>query len=447
MEAIQSIPVEVRLGLLCLLGFVVGGQINRGIYWLAWHRRHISPWSPPPESAPPRRWYDRVPIAGWFFLRREWPIHGKAFWVRPALLELATGAAFAGLYYFEISGGLLAGAISPSPATIHIQYAAHLLLFCLMAVATFIDLDEQTIPDSITVPGTLAALVIAALLPAAALPVLGRGSLFAPPPLDALRLTSPLAWPTYLDGGDGLLIGLLCYTGWWFAILHKTWTLRHGWIRAMRYMIVSILRRQPWISAATLLVAGLLGIMATWLANGDYWRSLLSSLVGMAFGGGLIWAVRIIGSTALGKEAMGFGDVTLMAMIGAFVGWQPALLIFFLAPFAALFISITQWLLTRRHDIAFGPYLCLAAALLIVGWARFWIGWASDIFSLGWYIPGMVVVCLALMGLLLFAMRLRPSPMVSEMVDVDPQTGAGLDHPAVPERELDHEEHEGGMRE
>ena len=45
-------------------------------------------------------------------------------------------------------------------------------------------------------------------------------------------------------------------------------------------------------------------------------------------GGGIVWAVRIIASQALGVEAMGFGDVTLMCMIGAFVGWQPALLIF-----------------------------------------------------------------------------------------------------------------------
>src|SRR5210317_1104185 len=52
----------------------------------------------------------------------------------------------------------------------------------------------------------------------------------------------------------------------------------------------------------------------------------------MAFGGGLIWLVRIIGSRALAKEAMGFGDVTLRSeerrvgkecRIGCRCGWAP----------------------------------------------------------------------------------------------------------------------------
>ena len=68
---------------------------------------------------------------------------------------------------------------------------------------------------------------------------------------------------------------------------------------------------------------------------------------------------------------MGFGDVTLMAMIGAFTGWQSTLMIFFLAPFAAVLISITQWMLTGRKDIAFGPYLCLATLFLVIRWSNY----------------------------------------------------------------------------
>ena len=83
----------------------------------------------------------------------------------------------------------------------------------------------------------------------------------------------------------------------------------------------------------------------------------------MAVGGVAVWLVRIVGSLALGQEAMGFGDVTLMGMIGAFLGWQPALLVFFLAPFTGVLIAVSQWLLTGRKDIAYGPFLCLAALL------------------------------------------------------------------------------------
>ena len=72
--------------------------------------------------------------------------------------------------------------------------------------------------------------------------------------------------------------------------------------------------------------------LAAWRAPQAHWAALLTALVGMAAGGGMIWIVRVIGAATLGREAMGFGDVTLMSMIGAFVGWQGSLIVFFLAP-------------------------------------------------------------------------------------------------------------------
>ncbi len=48
-------------------------------------------------------------------------------------------------------------------------------------------------------------------------------------------------------------------------------------------------------------------------------------MTGLIAGGGLTWILRLVSSVLLGQEALGFGDVTLMAMIGSFVGWQPIL--------------------------------------------------------------------------------------------------------------------------
>ena len=76
-----------------------------------------------------------------------------------------------------------------------------------------------------------------------------------------------------------------------------------------------------------------------WGYDGKNWKTLLSALVGMAVGGAIIWTVRNIGRLVLGQEAMGFGDVTLMCMFGAFLGWQACLIVFFLAPFAALYVG------------------------------------------------------------------------------------------------------------
>ena len=107
-------------------------------------------------------------------------------------------------------------------------------------------------------------------------------------------------------------------------------------------------------------------------AAGSAGKALLSALVGMAASGGLVWAVRVIGTAVLHREAMGFGDVTLMAMIGAFLGWQPCLIIFFLAPFAGLVIGVLRLILFRDREIPYGPFLCLATLVVIVGWAAVW---------------------------------------------------------------------------
>ena len=102
---------------------------------------------------------------------------------------------------------------------------------------------------------------------------------------------------------------------------------------------------------------------------------------------------------------MGFGDVTLMAMIGAFVGWQPSLIIFFLAPIAGLVIALTQWVMTGRKDIAYGPFLCLATLVLLLGWGPIWNRWGWPAFQLGWLVVALLFVCLLLMGAMLAAWR------------------------------------------
>lgn len=116
-------------------------------------------------------------------------------------------------------------------------------------------------------------------------------------------------------------------------------------------------------------------------------------LLGWAVGGGLVWAVRVVAGLAFRREAMGFGDVTLLAMIGSFLGWQAAVLSFFLAPFFGLAHALVKALrmLAKRltglkisaadREIPFGPYLSLAALTLVLTWPWLWKGWARNVFS------------------------------------------------------------------
>ncbi len=118
----------------------------------------------------------------------------------------------------------------------------------------------------------------------------------------------------------------------------------------------------------------------------------------------MIWIVRVIGAATLRREAMGFGDVMLMSLIGAFVGWQGALIVFFVAPFLGLVNGVLQWTLHREPEIPYGPYLCLATFFVILKWPWLWDR-GYDLFALGWLLPGLLAVCFVLMGLMLWGFR------------------------------------------
>lgn len=92
---------------------------------------------------------------------------------------------------------------------------------------------------------------------------------------------------------------------------------------------------------------------------------LYRSFLGVIIGGGTIWLTGIIGDFVFKKETMGGGDVKLLAMIGAFLGWPMALLTFFIAPFFGSVIGIIIKIKTKSSLIAYGPYLALASILVL----------------------------------------------------------------------------------
>ena len=407
MNALANLPFWGQLLIIFLFGTILGGQLNRGIYRWAVRKRSISPWSPLPEKGPTRRWYDRIPVLGWMGLRRESMLHGPGHWVRPLVIEALTGAGLAALFWWEISGKLVPpGGIVPPMPVLCGTFVSHGVLLASMIMATFIDLDEKTIPDAVTIPGTIVGLCLASIMPTSLLPDAVKVL-----PFQFVNLTTPSPWPDWLQGGWGLVIGLACFLGWCYAILPKIWWTRRGIAKALVYMLASIPRYTMSRTVFIIALAGVGAVTGMWVVSGLRWDGVLTSLVGMAFGGGLIWAVRIIGSSALGREAMGFGDVTLMAMIGAFVGWQAVLIIFFLAPLAGLVLAVGQWMLTGRKDIPYGPFLCAATLLVIVAWASIWGDYCREVFHLGWWVPVLVAACLGLMHGMLTVWRFVASAL------------------------------------
>ena len=117
-----------------------------------------------------------------------------------------------------------------------------------------------------------------------------------------------------------------------------------------------------------------------WIKDHHHVHGLAMSLAGLAAGAGLTWLVRVLSGWILGQEALGFGDVTLMAMIGSFLGWQPVVLVFMLAPLCGLAIGLSTWLTTRKTELPYGPYLAAAALLILYAWKWLWIP-SRNVFS------------------------------------------------------------------
>jgi leader peptidase (prepilin peptidase)/N-methyltransferase len=108
----------------------------------------------------------------------------------------------------------------------------------------------------------------------------------------------------------------------------------------------------------------------------DGWMNgLKASLIGLAAGFGLFWLIRELGTAAFKKEAMGFGDVKLMGMLGALLGWQAIIYITFFSAFVGAIAGVSLIALQRKgikSEIPYGPYISLAAFSWILGGYHLW---------------------------------------------------------------------------
>ena len=400
--------------LLAIIGAAIGALVNACIYWLGEIKSPASPWI----TAPPkirRKLVHYLPVIGWLMRRGESRIVGRAFWIRPLLIELVWIIGLPFFYIWICNDGLTANV--PPPAGWHlVWFVGYTILFTLLFVATFIDFDQRIIPDGITVTGTLIALVIAAAFPSFRLPKLVAG--LAGMTVESVHFADGALRPTWHCGVFGLIIGLVVFVVWILALLPKH-PLTELNIRGLKLVFVSTvrllqsnglkLRERARKQGLTLLTIGLIGsalIAINWSTlPGSNWTSLFGGIVGMGLGGLSIWLVRIVATHSLGQEAMGFGDVTLMAMIGAFLGWQAALITFALSPFAAIAIALINFLITKDNQLAFGPYLCLGAMITIFRWSVIWPKALPQFFAMPFLLMAVLTASLFLLMIMMVGVR------------------------------------------
>ncbi len=96
------------------------------------------------------------------------------------------------------------------------------------------------------------------------------------------------------------------------------------------------------------------------------WVSWQASLIGILLGGGSLLAIALGYELLTGKEGMGFGDVKLLAMLGALLGWTAIFPIIFIGSTLGTLVGVPLMLLKKADSklaIPFGPFLAAGALL------------------------------------------------------------------------------------
>ncbi len=139
----------------------------------------------------------------------------------------------------------------------------------------------------------------------------------------------------------------------------------------------------------TIFETGLIFTFAETLLATNFGISIfIDNVLGMFVGGGIFLLITLLGGAIAGKEAMGFGDVKLMASLGLFFGWLNMILISVMSFLFAAVVSIVILIARRKkfsEYIPFGPFIVVASLIPIYVETTDLIFILLEIFSLGTY--------------------------------------------------------------
>ena len=382
-------PKLVTAAFVFAFGACVGSFLNVVAHRLPAGRSVVSPPSRCPQCGWRLSWHENLPIVGWLILRGRCRRCHSPISIQYPLIELVVAVLFAGTYlvFYAVPEDSALGQIgsrwwslggfgSTWPA-----FAVVMTMVGGLVVATLIDARTFLIPAQITNVMLIVALfgwLLQGLIPPIPSVVLveadGRGPL---PGVDGH--VAGLVFGALL--GNIVAIALL-----WSGRIPRSFDDYEEYVtddaplaeyphgrREMGKELVFLL---------PILIGGALGwFVAESLATATDGPPrvvglLASSGLGFLVGGGLVWGIRILGTLAFGREAMGMGDVHLLAAVGAALGWADPIRIFFIAPFLALaWIAggrlISMFRGARGRELPYGPHL--AAATLVVLYARPWL--------------------------------------------------------------------------
>jgi len=170
-------------------------------------------------------------------------------------------------------------------------------------------------------------------------------------PFDLIFVTAITAL-IFIDAEHMILPNAITYPGIAFALIAR--------------LALPFLMGAPHFDDLPMLLGGVLAGMPIWAA------SLVGALIGALAGGGSLWLMGWIWEKLRGVEAMGLGDVKMMFMVGAYLGWRLTILNIFLGVFSGSLIGIALMLRQGKRDmkmlLPFGVFLGIGAiAALLFG--------------------------------------------------------------------------------
>jgi leader peptidase (prepilin peptidase)/N-methyltransferase len=364
------------------IGACVGSFLNVVVYRLPRGMSIVAPPSHCPECETPLRWFDNIPVLGWILLGGKCRYCHKPISMRYPMVEAITGFLFVFYYvmFFMLGIGAPAGMTWPI-------YGLDMALISGLLAATIIDAELFIIPAGIPWTLAIAGIAVHAIVDQPGSP----GSLMQSPAVLALALGGmvgviisivllrlkilPLSFPegdlleferaeleeqatkAKQSGDDGPEVPPE------FPPAKVRAEIRKEMLFLMPPMILGGL--------SVILYAHVQPIKGMWIAAArvDWLNAALGAALGAMVGAMVVWLTRILGSYALGKEAMGLGDMHLMLGVGAVLGGGAATITFFIAPFSAIVVGLYLLIAHSRRQLPFGPYLSLSAGIVMLFYA------------------------------------------------------------------------------
>ena len=364
----MAVPDWIWFAFIFAFGCCIGSFLNVVIYRLPRDESLVKPPSACPECGKHILFYDNIPLISWLLLGRKCRYCKTPISPRYFVIELLTGLVFTGLFFLYFRTNLRAGMPSFLQGGWFI-YLTSIILLAAFIAASSIDLQFWVIPVYICWFVTAAGLIAS-----------GLGVYIIDPAIISRYALLPTASPNTASLAAGAAIGLAI--SW---TLLATGLIERSYEDSPEHPAKSTEPQlnhylEIWKEIIFLLPIIICSVAAYWITRKTppiqaWWldfsqhpviAGLLGSLWGYFVGCGVVWATRIFGTLAFGKEAMGLGDVHLMGAAGAVIGPAFAVVAFFIAPFFGLTWVGLRMFFKKTRQIPYGPFLSLGVFAVMI---------------------------------------------------------------------------------